>query len=157
MRTAAATGLLLACIGCSSPVPSGRMRPGRMSPDLEPFLRSYFATWSEGDMRAYKEHFLAEAVITFVSGGEVRSSLPRDRFVALQAASRARAKVKPVERMTSFSADEDEHAATVVARWVLVKDVEGEQEVTRGVDRFTLVRDSRGRWRIAALVFYTIE
>jgi hypothetical protein len=29
--------------------------------------------------------------------------------------------------------------------------------VKRGVDRFTLSRDGRGRWRIVALVFYSTE
>jgi hypothetical protein len=108
-------------------------------------------------MRAYKEHFHRDAVITFVRDGDVKSSLPRDRFVMLQTASRARAKVKPVERMTSFTADEDERAATVVARWELTKGQGEEKEITRGVDRFTLIRDERGRWKIAALVFYVTE
>ncbi len=149
--------LLALAASCASPAPRGKSSAEPISPDLEPFLRSYFATWSAGEMRAYKEHFHRAAVITFVEDGDVKSSLPRDRFVMLQTASRARAKVKPVERMTSFTADEDERAATVVARWELTKGEGEEKETTRGVDRFTLIRDERGRWKIAALVFYVTE
>lgn len=150
MRTAVTT-LMAACFaGCASPVPRPRQEGHGPSPDLEPFLRSYFATWSAGDMRAYREHFHRDAVIALVEGGEVKSSLPRDRFVMLQKAARARSGEQMVERMTSFTADEDDSAATVVARWKLTKG----EHVERGVDRFTLIRDGRGRWKIVSLVFY---
>ena len=83
---------LAACIlSCTSPAPPGTAAKKAVSPDLEPFLRSYFATWSEGDMRRYGDHFHRKAVITFVRDGEVDSSLPPDRFVMLQTAIRARA------------------------------------------------------------------
>ena len=155
MRPRAAAAILLVLLSCASPA---RRRTGGTrdaSPDLEPFLRSYFATWSAGDMEGYKEHFHPKAVITFVKDGKVVSSLRRDVFVARQAAVLASKEVKPVERMTSFTADEDDQAATVVARWELTRG--GAGEVERGVDRFTLIRDARGRWRIAALVFYATE
>ena len=145
--------LVCCCAGCSSASGPARTNTRKLSPDLEPFLRSYFATWSAGDMRAYKEHFCKDAVITFVKDGRVDSSLPRDRFVMLQKAARARSKEKAVERMTSFTADEDAHAATVVARWELTK---GERTKC-GVDRFTLIRDERGRWKIVSLVFYLTD
>ena len=149
---------LAACIlSCTSPAPPGRPAARPLSPDLEPFLRSYFASWSEGDMRRYGDHFHQKAVITFVKDGEVDSSLPRDRFVMLQTAARARSKGKSVERMTSFTADEDERAATVVAQWELTRGTGDGKEVERGVDRFTLMRDGRGKWKIAALVFYETE
>ena len=59
--------------------------------------------------------------------------------------------------MTSFTADEDERAATVVAQWELTRGTGDGKEVERGVDRFTLMRDGRGKWKIAALVFYETE
>ena len=153
MRTASAALMVAWFAGCASPVSPGKQGGHVSSPDLEPFLRSYFATWSAGDMRAYKEHFHKDAVITLVEEGEVTSSLPRDRFVMLQKAARARSKVQAVERMRSFTADEDASAATVVAEWELTKG----GEVERGVDRFTLIRDHRGRWKIVSLVFYLTE
>ncbi len=150
--------VLLACtISCTSPSPPGTAATQNLSPDLEPFLRSYFATWSAGEMRRYSDHFHRKAVITFIKDGEVDSSLPRDRFVMLQTAARARLKGKSVERMTSFTADEDERAATVVAQWELTKGTGDVKKVSRGVDRFTLMRDERGKWKIAALVFYETE
>ena len=154
LATALALPTLLACtISCSSPAPPRAAGTQNVSPDLAPFLRSYFATWSAGDMRAYKEHFHRDAVITLVEEGKVRSALPRERFVMLQTAARARSKVQAVERMRSFTADEDGQAATVVAEWELTKG----GEVERGVDRFTLIRDYRGRWKIVSLVFYLTE
>ena len=145
--------LLTVFLSCTSPTPPPQRGTQALSPDLEPFLASYFATWSAGDMRGYKGHFHKDAVITFVEDGEVKSSLRRDRFVMLQAAARSRDGTPAVERMTSFTADEDGRAATVVAQWELTKGV----ETSRGVDRFTLIRDERGRWRIVALVYYLTE
>jgi 2-C-methyl-D-erythritol 4-phosphate cytidylyltransferase len=108
-------------------------------------------------MRRYGDHFHRKAVISFVNDGKVDSSFPRDRFVMLQTAARARAKGKSVERMTSFTADEDGVAATVVAQWELTKETGDGKKVERGVDRFTLMRDERGKWKIVALIFYETE
>jgi hypothetical protein len=55
--------------------------------------------------------------------------------------------------MTSFSADEDKKAATVSAQWVLMK---GEKK-QKGVDRFTIIRNLRGEWKIVSLVWYINE
>ena len=118
------------------------------SPDLKPFLESYFSTWSAGDMIGYKSHFHRNAVVTLVDGGEVVLSLPRDEFVARQAEAVVRARM--VERMTSFTADEDGRAASVTAKWLLEK----EGAKTTGIDRFTLIRDAEGKWKIAGLLFY---
>lgn len=140
----------VAALGCTSALvpqpPSARNRT--CSPDLKPFLESYFATWSAGDMDSYRSHFHPFAVITLVDRGEVVLSIPRDEFVALQAKAIARARM--VERMTSFAADEDDCAASVTAKWLLEK--EGTKKT--GVDRFTLIRDREGSWRIVALLFY---
>ena len=125
------------------------MKSGRCSADLEPFLQSYFATWSAGNMDAYRSHFHPSAVISLVDQGILVLSMPRDEFVSFQTEAIARAEM--VERMTSFTADEDDRAASVTAKWLLEK--EGTEKT--GVDRFTLIRDREGRWKIIALLFYT--
>ena len=117
---------------------------------LERFLESYFATWSSGDMGSYKAHFYQHALIVSVENGRIRLALPRDSFVELQTKLIANAEAPMVERMTSYTADVDETAATVVASWLLEK---GDEKKT-GIDRFTLIRDDSGNWKIVALLFY---
>jgi hypothetical protein len=122
-----------------------------VSADLEPFLTSYFGTWSAGDMDGYRDHFHADATIYLVEKGRVVMGLRRDPFVEGQREVRAGSDHPGVEKMTAFRADEDRDAATVAAEWELV---EGDER-TVGVDRFTLIRDERWRWKILALVFYS--
>jgi hypothetical protein len=117
--------------------------------DLEPFLASYFASWSAGDMAGYREHFHQRAVIAAVTEGILTLSMSRDEFVQYQ--ERAVLGKTLTERMTSFTANEDEVAATVTAEWVL----DDGERTTTGVDRFTLIRDRLGNWRIVSLLYYT--
>ena len=138
-------------VGCSN---GGRAQPAAIeepspSADLEPFLRSYFETWSRGDMEGYRDHFHPRATIYFVRGGSVLSAMPLDPFIEGQSRSQA-SEPRGRERMTSFRADEDRQGATVRAEWELV---EGE-EITRGIDRFTLIRDEHWQWKILSLTFY---
>lgn len=120
------------------------------SADLEPFLRSYFATWSRGDMDGYRDHFHERATIYMVKSGRVLVAIPRDPFVDGQEAARSRSENPGVERMTSFTVDEDRQAATVNAQWELI---EGDER-TVGVDRFTLIRDQEWSWKVITLVYY---
>jgi hypothetical protein len=145
--------LTLSAVGC------GNSRPAQEPPqtveaehsaDLEPFLRSYFETWSRGDMEGYRDHFHEQAMIYLVKNGRVLVAMPRDPFVDGQEAARSSSEAPGVETMTSFTADEDRHAATVNAQWELI---EGEER-TVGVDRFTLIRDHQWSWKIVALVYY---
>lgn len=130
--------------------PSESAEP-EVSADLEPFLASYFATWSAGDMDAYKDHFHPRAMIYLIKSGEVLTAMPRDPFVDGQEAVRAGSKNPGVEKMTSFEAQEDRVAASVTAEWELVQG----DERTVGVDRFTLMRDEQWRWKIISLLFYS--
>jgi hypothetical protein len=118
--------------------------------ELESFLKSYFATWSSGDMAAYKAHFHPYATITSVQKGRIYLAVPRDPFVEIQSKLIRDAKGTMIEQMTSYTADVDETAATVEARWLLEK---GDEKQT-GIDRFILIRDESGRWKIVALLFY---
>jgi hypothetical protein len=122
-----------------------------ISSDLKPFLESYFATWSSGDMKGYKSHFHEFAIVTLVERGKVIVSVSRDKFVDLQKEIISKTTVRHVERMTSFTADEDAVAASVTAEWLL----EAEREKFTGVDRFTLIRAPDGTWKIISLVFYS--
>ena len=129
---------------------AGRSDGAQASAGLERFLEGYFASWSSGDMQAYKAHFDEHSRILLVENGRIRFAFPRDSFVELQAKLIADAKAPMVERMTSYTADADETAATVAARWLL----ERSNEKQTGMDRFTLIRDSRGNWKIVSLLFY---
>lgn len=153
MSSLSAVILIVTMIGCSN----GRQTqepqdaaPPDYSADLEPFLRSYFATWSRGDMDGYRDHFHERAMIYMVKSGRVLVAIPRDPFVEGQEASRERSENPGVETMTSFTVDEDRQAATVNAQWELI---EGEER-TVGVDRFTLIRDDEWNWKIITLVYY---
>jgi len=141
---------LIAAASCGSP----SARNGN-DPELDAFLASYFSTWSAGDMKAYRAHFHERAVVTVMRDGVVAPWTSRDRFVDQQRLIRERSTMRSVERMTSYVADRDEKSATVVAQWKLTRGAGVDREVSRGVDRFTLVRNDAGEWRIVVLLFYT--
>jgi len=152
-RILLAAVLAFSLVGCRTGVgpredATGANVERRISSDLRPFLESYFATWSSGDMKGYKSHFDDWATVTFIDKGKVVLAMPRDMFVDLQAQLKTTG--TKVERMTSFTADEDDAAATVTAKWLLEN---GREKVT-GVDRFTLIRSSDGSWKIISLLFY---
>ena len=99
-------------------------------------------------MEEYGNHFHEQAFISTVTEGILTLSMSRDEFVEFQA--RALQGRTLTERMTSFTADEDDVAATVTAYWILD---DGSKETT-GIDRFTLIRDRFGNWKIVSLLFY---
>jgi ketosteroid isomerase-like protein len=147
----AAAALAAACSrGASREEPVCPPARPEASPELRAFLESYFASWSRGDMQGYADHFLGDAVVMYVADGEVRSSMELAPFIEQQAAMQAEEESRAEERMTGLVADEDGHAATATVDWVLER---GEM-TQRGVDRFTLVRDAEGGFKIATLVFY---
>lgn len=154
---AIAVAMVAASAACSSrreasePDAAAPAPAPEISADLEPFLTSYFGSWSAGDMDGYRDHFHPDAMIYFVEKGRVVVGLPREPFVKGQRDARASSDNPGVEKMTAFRADEDRDAATVAAEWELV---EGD-ESTVGVDRFTLIRDEQWRWKILSLVFYS--
>ena len=104
-------------------------------------------------MDAYKSHFDPSARIALIEDGRVLVALDRDPFVAEQARIVAASSVRMTEHMTSFAAEADETAAQVAAGWELRKG----SETSTGVDRFTLIRDPEGRWKIIYLAFYLRE
>ncbi len=142
-------GVLAATVlGCG-----GKPPEPKCSPDLRKFLDTYFSSWSEGDMVTYRGHVHEKANVTFMRDGKVQRSLTRKPFVDWQTEARERASVPGVEEMLSFTVDEDIHSATVNAVWELTKG----DEKTRGMNRFTLVRDARKNWKIISLVFYVTD
>ena len=125
----------------------------KISAGLRPFLESYFSSWSKRDIEGYKSHFHESAVIIFIENGQVRRLQSLDAFIRDQGNFLSTVTDFIVEQMTSFSADEDKKAATVSAQWVLMK---GEKR-QKGVDRFTIIRNLRGEWKIVSLVWYINE
>ena len=117
---------------------------------IRSFIESYFHDWSAGDVEGYKNHFDPAATIVYVDSGTVSRSTLSDPFVAEQGAYLKEAHGQVVERMTSFTAEADDAAAQVTAQWELRKP----GEIETGVDRFTLLRDAAGKWKIVGLLFY---
>jgi hypothetical protein len=154
LAIAVAVAIVSVAASCSSARPASEPDAAAPAPevsaDLEPFLTSYFGSWSAGDMDGYRDHFHPDAIVYFAEKGRV-VGMPRDPFVEGQRDAREGSDHPGVEKMTAFRADEDRDAATVAAEWELV---EGD-ETTVGVDRFTLVRDEQWRWKILSLVFYS--
>jgi hypothetical protein len=131
--------------------PESRARPkAATEPGIERFLTAYFRDWSAGDMAAYRAHFDDSARIAFIRDGRVEWCQELDAFIREQDRILRAAEGTMRERMTSFTAENDAATALVTARWELTH----RDGSTFGVDRFTLVRDPAGRWKIAALAFY---
>lgn len=125
----------------------------KISPDLRPFLESYFSSWSKRDIEAYKSHFHESAVIVFIENSQVRRVQSLDAFIRDQGNFLSSVTESIGEQMTSFTADDDNKAATVSAQWVLKKG--GKRQ--KGVDRFTIIRSLGGDWKIVSLVWYINE
>lgn len=118
--------------------------------EIGEFLESYFRVWSAGDVPKYQSHFDDSARIAFAQNGQVVECQELEPFIRQQAKILGAAKGSLVERMTSFHAQSDTTTAHVTAHWELTNG----SEKTIGVDRFTLLRDPQGQWKILYLVFY---
>ena len=118
--------------------------------DIRSFLESYFGTWSARDIAGYRSHFDPAAEIAMVEQGEIVYVVQLDPFVEEQAKLISESREPMVEWMTTFTAQADAAAAQATVGWELQK---GSQTIT-GVDRFTLIRDPQGQWKILFLVFY---
>lgn len=116
--------------------------------DVEQFIRDYFETWSSGDMGQYQSMFHEKAKIMLSIDGKVFLSMGRDEFVDMQARELARRSM--IEHLTDLKVNEDAVAATATASWLL----DDQGSFTTGVDRFTLIRDEQGEWKILFLLFY---
>ncbi len=139
----------LALASCQSRS-NGGSTPARPSGDVAAFLHGYFESWSDGDMARYRAHFDPKAVISFAADGKVQWTQNLDEFIDQQTRITQAPGAQATERMLSFEVNVDVAAASVTARWVLTRGARTRQ----GVDRFTLIRDKQGRWRIVGLVFY---
>lgn len=141
--------VLCAALGCAraeSPPPAPPPEPE----GVRAFLDGYFGSWSRGDMEAYRAHFLERARIAFLGSDGLAWVMRLEPFVASQRRAFEGPGPKPKERYLSFEADADERAASVTVQWELTNT----RGVSTGVDRFLLVRDFNGDWRIASLLFY---
>jgi hypothetical protein len=123
---------------------------GLANEDIRGFLESYFGDWSAGDMVAFRSHFDPSAQIALLDRGQVAFVAELDPFVEKEEKLRRETTVPMLEHMASYTADADDTTAHVTAQWELHKG----GEITTGVDRFTLVRDRQGKWKILFLTFY---
>jgi hypothetical protein len=128
----------------------GARQGNQPSKELKAFLDAYFSTWSSGDMKGYQALFHANARIAYLLDGRVVCTLERDPFVAQQKHIRETSGVTMTERMLSCDVLEDKKSASVSARWELK---EGDK-ITVGTDRYSVIRDPAGEWKIVSLLFY---
>jgi len=120
----------------------------RGTSDVEDFIKEYFDIWSSGDMEQYRLMFHENARIMMSINGRIYLSLGRDEFVDMQARELARRSM--IEHMTDLKVHVDSRAATATAAWLL----DDQGTFTTGIDRFTLIRDEQGNWKIIFLLFY---
>jgi hypothetical protein len=121
-----------------------------VSADLELFLNAYFLSWSNNDMQGYRDCFHTAATVIHVVQGQVDTTVRLDKFIKQQTTNLASLDHPVREHMISFTANEDFQGTTVMARWLY----EDKDETYTGVDHFTLIRDTRGAWKIITLVWY---
>ena len=77
-------GLLGIALFSCTPVqqaPQAEEEASPVSADLEPFLETYFGSWSANDMETYRSCFDESAVVLFLRDGQVRSALRLDEFI----------------------------------------------------------------------------
>lgn len=123
----------------------------KVSHDMHLFLKTYFSSWSNRDIKSFKSHFHESAIIFFIRNGRVQQSQSLNIFIQEQQAVLFQSSKSMVERMKSFAVDEDRNGATASVEWELL--IDG-GKIDEGVDRFTMIRDSQGNWKIVALVWY---
>jgi len=129
-----------------APSEQAREREARAS------VERYFKVWSDQDMRAYDDCFMADAVIQHVDARGRLSSLPRGRFVAGQRDAHRRSPEPMVEVPESIDIRFEGRIARAVVHWKLTAGA----RVEKGYDHFTLMLD-RDRWRIVNLLFYSTD
>jgi len=135
------------------------LRPGHAQDDknkearadeVEAFLRHYFKSWSDQDMKAYQECFLPNATIQYIDERGNIYTKPRDKFVTSQVEYHRKSPDRAVEAPVSMSVKFQHGLSRAVVYWKLNA---GKREAL-GYDHFTLVKVN-GSWRIANLVFYS--
>lgn len=135
----------------SSKKPAKAAKDDSRSADVRKFIDRYFRTWSNGEMDAYGEGFLREAVVQHIAdNGQVTTQATPD-FLADQRRYQA---MRPA-RETPLAADIrfEGQLARAIVQWKLE---DGMGPAKYGYDHFTLVRRD-GKWRILNLVFYSSD
>ena len=121
--------------------------------EVRSLLTTYFESWSRGDMKTYRSLFHPDAVICHLQDGRVNYMKKRDIFVDEQSEIIAASTPRLTERMLSADIQADTRAATAVVTWELNRG----SSRTRGMDRFTLIRERSGKWKIIMLLFYETD
>ncbi|APW63488.1 nuclear transport factor 2 family protein [Paludisphaera borealis] len=118
--------------------------------DVKSFIEHYFKSWSDQDMDAYDDCFMADACIQYIDTQGQLFTTPRQRFVAGQREVHRRSSVRSIEVPESIEIRFEQKIARVVAYWRL----NAGARVQKGYDHFTL-KQERGKWRIVNLLFYS--
>lgn len=120
--------------------------------EVRALVERYFKVWSDRDMDAYDDCFMADAVIQHVDARGQLVSIPRGKFVAGQRDAHRRSPDPMVEVPESIEIRFEQRIARAVVYWKLTAGA----RVEKGYDHFTLMLD-RGRWRIVNLLFYSTD
>ncbi|MBM3996024.1 MAG: DUF4440 domain-containing protein [Planctomycetes bacterium] len=119
--------------------------------DITQFIKRYFSTWSNQDIKGYDACFAMEAVIQHIDERGNISTTLRPEFIASQREYHRTAPFKTTEVAESIDIRFEEKLARVVVYWKLTAG----PRLDYGYDHFTLVRTSDG-WAIVNLVFYGV-
>jgi len=116
--------------------------------EIDQFIRGYFSTWSNQDLKGYSKCFLKNACVQFIDpAGQIRQD-SLSSFLASQA-DVFRTGQRHTEVPESIDIRLEANLARVVVYWKLTA---GERKVY-GYDHFTLMKVN-GKWGIVNLVFY---
>jgi pyroglutamyl-peptidase len=116
------------------------------------FIDSYFSTWSNQDMKGYRNCFHPRATIQFIDSSMDISSYDLNTFIEEQSMLQHNSRVKMREIPLSKKIYREGGAAHVIVKWKLFAATREEM----GFDHFVLV-PVMSEWKIAYLAFYKIK
>ena len=126
-----------------------QMKPrSNFDPEIEAFIKKYFATWSKHDLGAYTNTFKSNARIYVEEPGSSRTEFSLGSFLASQETAFAKYP-GAYEEPGSITVYKDGDVVSCEATWVLKT---GSQTVT-GTDTFKLKRQD-DRWLITELIVH---
>lgn len=118
--------------------------------EITDFINSYFDSWNRRDWKQYKQHFSPRSMIFFYREGSLSGS-GIEAFLAGQISAVKSTRLPIYETAEEIVIESNADSASVAVNWKL----SNIKSTSRGVDRFTLLRDRKSNsWKIVSL-FYT--
>ena len=125
------------------------VREDARTADVKQFVERYFKTWSNREMEAYGEGFLAESIVQFIDAKSQVTTQGTVEFLAEQRRFQAQRHLREIPLTIEIRFEG--RLARAVVYWRLD---DGSLTSRYGYDHFTLV-ERDGKWRILNLAFYS--